>query len=94
MTENEKNRLQTDPVCRMKIKEEEAITTECDGVIYFLCSKGCRDKFMKERTCARTASDLIIIGGRPRRFDGQGVCRHPEDGSLTCGQRPGRTSSG
>ncbi len=30
-----------------------------------VCTEGCRDKFLKERTCARTAYDLIIIGGEP-----------------------------
>lgn len=49
----------------MEIREEEAVTAECDGVYYYFCSEGCRDKFLKERTCARTAFDLIIIGGGP-----------------------------
>jgi len=49
----------------MTVREEEAVTTDCDGVLYYFCSEGCRDKFLKERTCARTAYDLIIIGGGP-----------------------------
>ncbi len=65
MTGEEKNGLKTDPVCRMEVCEEEAITAECDGVTYFFCSEGCRDKFLQDRTCARTAYDLIIIGGGP-----------------------------
>lgn len=65
MTEKENNSLRTDPVCRMQVREEEAVTTECEGIRYYFCSEGCRDKFLKERTCARTAYDLIIIGGGP-----------------------------
>jgi YHS domain-containing protein len=51
MTEKESNSLRTDPVCRMQVEEEEAVTTECDGITYYFCSEGCRDKFLKERTC-------------------------------------------
>jgi len=57
--------LKTDPVCRMTVREEEAVTTECDGVVYYFCSEGCRDKFLRDRSCARTSYDLIIIGGGP-----------------------------
>ncbi len=54
-----------DPVCLMVVREEEAIRAECDGVMYYFCSEGCRDRFLRERTCLRTAYDLIIIGGGP-----------------------------
>jgi alkyl hydroperoxide reductase subunit F len=57
--------MKQDPVCLMEVKETEAVTTECDGVLYYFCSEGCRDKFLKDRTCARTAYDLIIVGGGP-----------------------------
>jgi len=49
----------------MEVREEEAVTAECDGITYYFCSEGCRDKFLREKTCARTAFDLIIIGGGP-----------------------------
>jgi len=49
----------------MEVREEEAVTAECEGITYYFCSEDCRDKFIKERTCARTAYDLIIIGGGP-----------------------------
>ncbi|MCK9376963.1 MAG: FAD-dependent oxidoreductase [Syntrophobacterales bacterium] len=65
MTNEEKSGLKTDPVCRMEVREEDAVTADCDGITYYFCSEGCRDKFLKERTCARTAYDLIIIGGGP-----------------------------
>ncbi len=52
----------------MEVKEEKAVATECGGIIYYFCSEGCRDKFLKERTCARTAYDLIIIGGAPAGY--------------------------
>lgn len=54
-----------DPVCQMEVREEGAIRAECDGVTYYFCSEGCRDRFLREKTCPRTAYDLIIIGGGP-----------------------------
>ena len=57
--------MKRDPICRMEVREEEAVTAECDGITYYFCSEGCRDKFLREKTCARTAFDLIIIGGGP-----------------------------
>ncbi|MEW6657271.1 MAG: FAD-dependent oxidoreductase [Thermodesulfobacteriota bacterium] len=57
--------MKKDPICRMEVREEDAVTAECDGITYYFCSEGCRDKFLKERTCARTAYDLIIVGGGP-----------------------------
>jgi len=59
--------MKKDPVCKMEVSEETALTTECDGEVYYFCSEGCRDKFLQERTCrsARTSYDLIIIGGGP-----------------------------
>jgi YHS domain-containing protein len=65
VTEKENNDLKTDPICLMEVKETEAVTTECNGVHYFFCSEGCRNKFLQDRTCARTAYDLIIVGGGP-----------------------------
>ncbi len=65
MKDEEKIGLKTDPVCRMTVLEEEAVTAECDGVVYYFCSEGCRDKFLRDRSCARTSYDLIIIGGGP-----------------------------
>lgn len=49
----------------MEVREEDAVTAKCDGIVYYFCSEGCRDKFLRERTCARTAYDLIIVGGGP-----------------------------
>jgi YHS domain-containing protein len=58
-----KDGLKTDPVCRMEVKAEEAVTADCDETVYYVCSEDCRDKFLRERTCARAAYDLNIIGG-------------------------------
>jgi alkyl hydroperoxide reductase subunit F len=51
----------------MEVSEEEALTAECGGEIYYFCSEGCRDKFLKEKVCKlpRTSYELIIIGGGP-----------------------------
>lgn len=59
--------MKRDPVCHMEVDESSAVTTECNGMIYYFCSEGCRDKFLKEMTCRtpRTSYDLIIIGGGP-----------------------------
>lgn len=57
--------MKIDPICKMQVEEKTALTAECDGVVYYFCSEGCRDKFLKDRTCAWTAYDLIIIGGGP-----------------------------
>lgn len=56
-----------DPVCNMTIEDKDAFTAECEGNTFYFCSEGCRDKFLKERTCKipRTSYDLIIIGGGP-----------------------------
>ncbi len=59
--------MKKDPVCNMDVREENAVTAECDGLLYYFCSEGCKEKFLKERTCKtpRTTYDLIIIGGGP-----------------------------
>lgn len=51
----------------MDVEEAAAITAECDGLLYYFCSVGCKEKFLKERACkdSRTSYDLIIIGGGP-----------------------------
>ncbi len=59
--------MKKDIVCNMDVKEEGVITFECDGITYYFCSEGCRDKFIKEKQCRqlKTEYDLIIIGGGP-----------------------------
>lgn len=59
--------MKKDPVCNMDVEEGKAITAECDGVLYYFCSEGCKERFLKEKTCKapRTSYDLIIIGGGP-----------------------------
>ncbi len=40
--------MATDPVCRMKVEREKAVTTEWDGQLYSFCSRGCRNEFLEE----------------------------------------------
>jgi YHS domain-containing protein len=59
--------MKKDPICFMEVDENRAVTVECGGMTYYFCSEGCRDKFLKEKTCKvpQTSYDLIIIGGGP-----------------------------
>ncbi len=59
--------MKRDPVCNMEVDEGTAVTGECDGIVYYFCSEGCKEKFLKEKTCKvpLTSYDLIIIGGGP-----------------------------
>ena len=51
----------------MDVDVKTALSSECDGKIYYFCSEGCRDKFLKDTACRlpRTSYDAIIIGGGP-----------------------------
>jgi alkyl hydroperoxide reductase subunit F len=55
-----------DPVCKMTVAEEGAVTAACDGEVFYFCSTGCKDKFLAGKVCEpRAAYELIIIGGGP-----------------------------
>jgi YHS domain-containing protein len=60
-----KNGLKTDPVCQMEVREEEAVTADCDRTVYYLGSEGCWDKFLEDRTCAPTSYNLPRPPWRP-----------------------------
>jgi Cu+-exporting ATPase len=34
-----------DPVCRMAVERDQAVSAERDGVTYYFCSRGCRSEF-------------------------------------------------
>ncbi len=59
--------MQRDPVCNMSVSEEVALTLESEEEIYYFCSEGCKDIFLKTKSenLTRTSFDLIIIGGGP-----------------------------
>jgi len=56
-----------DPVCGMKVKEEEAFTGDCGGETVFFCSEGCRSRFPGPAACDVNSKDydFTIIGGGP-----------------------------
>jgi len=37
-----------DPVCGMEVTAESEWTAEYEGVTFYFCSEGCRDKFIEE----------------------------------------------
>ena len=38
--------MATDPVCRMSVERERAVSVERDGETLFFCSRGCREEFL------------------------------------------------
>jgi len=59
--------MKRDPVCQMPVEEKNSLTAECDGEVFYFCSAGCREKFLREKTCRLPQSfyDLVIVGGGP-----------------------------
>lgn len=57
--------MKIDPVCKMEVQEAEALTATYNSVVYYFCSHGCREKFLKEHPEGQRRYDLIIIGGGP-----------------------------
>jgi len=57
--------MKIDPVCKMEVQEAGALTATCNGEVYYFCSHGCREKFMKAHPEGRRLYDLIIVGGGP-----------------------------
>lgn len=55
-----------DPVCKMEVGRNGAITIEYEGEIVYFCSEGCRDIFINGHSKQPKRSfELIIIGGGP-----------------------------
>jgi YHS domain-containing protein len=54
--------MKRDPVCNMEVREEDAVTAECNGEVLYFCSEGCREKFLKERLWRR--SSISWVAGR------------------------------
>jgi len=40
--------MKTDPVCRMKVMEEKALSFEYRGTTYYFCANGCLERFRKD----------------------------------------------
>ncbi len=59
--------MKRDPVCKMEVNEDEAVTTEYGSETIYFCSEGCKDAFLKEKASKppRRYCNLIIIGGGP-----------------------------
>jgi len=51
----------------MEVREKGGIQTEWEGTVYFFCSEGCREKFLREckDSGGRKVYDLLILGGGP-----------------------------
>lgn len=56
-----------DPVCNMEVKEGSVFRLEREGTVYFFCSEGCREKFLRVSgdTNDKKVYDLLILGGGP-----------------------------
>jgi len=59
--------MKTDPVCKMQIDEDAALTVRHGETVYYFCSTGCRERFLETHPLAphRSSYELIIIGGGP-----------------------------
>ena len=59
--------MKIDPVCKMQIEEDQALTTTYRGMTYYFCSAGCRERFLETHplTPRRSSYELTIIGGGP-----------------------------
>lgn len=59
--------MKRDPVCKMLVSEENALTTVYKGKTYYFCSEGCKEKFEHSIQDQKPSDsfDLIIIGGGP-----------------------------
>lgn len=42
--------MATDPVCEMAVEQEHAVSGKRDGIIYYFCSRGCRNEFLEQTT--------------------------------------------
>ena len=40
--------MKRDPVCKMLVSEENALTTVYKGKTYYFCSAGCKETFVKD----------------------------------------------
>ncbi len=51
-----------DPVCGMEVTEESEWTAEYEGVTFYFCSEGCRDKFIESPGEFLEAAGEEVIG--------------------------------
>jgi Cu+-exporting ATPase len=51
-----------DPVCGMEVTAESEWTAEYEGVTFYFCSEGCRDKFIEEPGKYLEAMGEEVIG--------------------------------
>jgi YHS domain-containing protein len=71
--------MATDPVCRMSVELDRAVSVERDGETFFFCSRGCREEFLGNLV---PWTDGHESAGSPDMAAGLFVGRHaaPDDG--------------
>jgi alkyl hydroperoxide reductase subunit AhpF len=70
----------------MEVREEDAVTAECDGEVFYFCSEGCRDKFLKEREKSVPVKGAFIsIGLQPNTFSVSHLVKSNDSGEIVIG---------
>lgn len=58
--------MRKDPICGMQVDDDSDFFVEHEGEVFYFCSAGCREKFLRAREPKGEGGfDLIIIGGGP-----------------------------
>ena len=64
--------MAVDPICGMEVDERTALSVEHEGRTWYFCSRGCRDRFLAERSLVEPAA-AETERGRPEAAAGPGL---------------------